>query len=447
MDVRAKDAEVSVIGGMLLDEIAAASALEQLSENDFSDPACQQVFAAALRLASEGKRIDAVTLIPGLGNEFKTFLLDAALKLPSLSGYQHYIDVVLEESKRRKLLNVISEQQLALIEGCPVMEAEQAIYNVLNETAKSDGELCTAYEAMSETIDELEGIRKTGKQIGITTGFSSVDYKIGTFLPGGYYIIGARSGMGKTALLLCMVRAAAKSGKRCLVFSLEMPRKGQGGLSTRLLSQETQIEHDKIRFAKYSDRDLKLMRQQTAEDYMNNIIIYDKAEMTVMQIQSVIRRVKPDIVYIDYLGLIKAKKADKREIEIATVSRELRNVAKALKVPMVVLVQLNRETDTAKAKDKAGRPTLANISESDSIHRDADTVMLLYRPAQYNSKEDEHKAELIVAKNRQGKTGIVPLFWTGETMTFNGMYEFDQFPVTPPDPPKLKEDYDDVELI
>ncbi len=327
------------------------------------------------------------------------------------------------------------------------MEAEQAIYNVLNETAKSDGGLCTAYEAMSETIDELEDIRKTGKQIGITTGFSSVDYKIGTFLPGGYYIIGARSGMGKTALLLCMVRAAAKSGKRCLVFSLEMPRKGQGGLSTRLLSQETQIEHDKIRFAKYSDRDLKLMRQQTAEDYMNNIIIYDKAEMTVMQIQSVIRRVKPDIVYIDYLGLIKAKKADKREIEIATVSRELRNVAKALKVPMVVLVQLNRETDTAKAKDKAGRPTLANISESDSIHRDADTVMLLYRPAQYNSKEDEHKAELIVAKNRQGKTGIVPLFWTGETMTFNGMYEFDQFPITPPDPPKLKEDYDDIELI
>jgi replicative DNA helicase len=272
--------------------------------------------------------------------------------------------------------------------------------------------------------------------------------KIGTFQPKGYYLIGARSGMGKTAFLLCMVRAAAKSGKKALVFSLEMPSKHQGSLATRFLSQETQIEHDKIRFAKYDDRDLKLMNQQAREPYMNNIVIYDKAEMTVLQMQSVIRRVKPDIVYIDYLGLIKGQKAEKREIEVSNISRDLRNTAKTCNVPMVTLVQLNRDTDTAKGKGaKPGRPALANISDSDTIHRDADVIMLLYREAQYNSGVDDNKAELIIAKNRQGKTGIISLSWVGPTMTFGGVFSDGEYPARPPRQPELKQQYDDVEAV
>lgn len=446
-DARAYSAERAVVGGMMLDEGAAARAVEQLTGEDFLDGKCRHIFSAALKLASEGRRIDCVTVLSRLGPEARPFVLKAANETPSISGFQQYVDIVLEESRRRQLLDAITRAQMMLIEGGPINGAEQELAAALGACSKSDGGACTAEQAMRETIDELECERKSGTVSGVTSGFADVDYKIGRFQPKGYYIIGARSGMGKTALLLCMVRAAAKDGKRLLVFSLEMPRNGKGGLGTRLLTQETQIWHDTIRFAKYSGEDLQLMNQQAGEPYMNNIVIIDRAGLTIAQIQAAIRRVKPDAVYIDYLGLIKGPKADKRDIEVGLVSQELKNTAKICNIPVVCLVQLNRDTDRNAGKQSSGRPTLGNISESDAVHRDADVVMLLYRESQYNQYADEHRAELIIAKNRQGRTGILPLSWTGETMTFRGVFADGELPAKPPSRPKLRPQFDDVEEL
>lgn len=443
LEERAIAAELSVIGGMMMESGAAMSAVEQLSETNFLDVGCRRIFGAAVKLASEGKPIDAVTVLSQLGQAARPFVLKAAAEVPSMSNYQHYIDIVLVESRRRKLLDTITETQLHLADGGDVGEAEQALSSVINANDKSGAGVSTAEQAMRETIEELEEIRKTGKVKGVTTGFADIDRKIGTFIPQGYYILGARSGMGKTALLLCMVRAAAKSDKRALVFSLEMPKEGQGSLAERLLAQETQIQHDTIRFSKYTDDDLQLMQQQARQTYMNNIIIDDRAEVTVLQMRATIRKVKPDVVFVDYLGLIKGRKAEKRNIEVDNISHDLKATAKICNIPVVALAQLNRETEGR----KGGKPTLGDIRESDAICHDADAVMLLYREAQYNAKADADKAELIVAKNRHGRAGIVPLSWTGETMTFRSVFSDGTRPANQPAKPKLQKQCEDVEEL
>lgn len=436
-------AEYAVIGGLLMDPGAAAAAVEQLSEGDFSDDSCRAVFATATTLAAEGKAVDTVTVLHRLDPVMHGFVVRAANATPTLSGYQHYLDVVREESRRRRILEAITRAQVDLVGGGDVREAETALIEVLTREGKADGNAKTAWEAMRRTIDQLEKIRRNGTPTGVTTGFSDVDYKVGRFQKKGFYVIGARSGMGKTALLLCMVRAAAKSGKRALVFSLEMPADGTGGLATRLLSQETQVEHDAIRFARYDDRALALMRQQAGAPYMQDVVIDDRAGLTVLQMQAAIRRVKPDVVYIDYIGLIKGRKAEKRNIEMDNISHDLKAAAKQHDLPVIALAQLNRETESR----KDGRPTISDIRESDAICHDADAVLLLYRPAQYSRQADDDRAELIVAKNRQGRAGVIPLSWTGKTMTFRGVFSDGSYPSRPPAPPKLMRKEGDFEEL
>lgn len=446
MNAAALYAERAVIGGMLMDGESAERAVFQLSETDFSDEQCREIFLAASALAAKGKPVDTVTILPMLRQEAKAYAIRAAQETPSVSGNQNYIDIVKNEAIRRRLLEAVMKAQINLVEGAAVETVAADLTDALAFAEKPEWTTKTAWEALKNTIGTLEEIRRSGKPTGITTGIGDVDRKIGTFEKKGYYILGARSGMGKTALLLCMVRAAAKSGKRVLVFSLEMSASGTGGLSTRILSQETQIEHDTIRFARYRENDLKLMKQQAGEPYMQNIVIDDRADITVMQMRSAIRQVKPDIVYIDYLGLIKGRQSEKRYIEVDNISHDLKKTAKLYDIPVVALAQLNRETESKKNGRKDGRPTLADIRESDAIVHDADAVMLLYRPSQYDNHADEDKAELIIGKNRQGQSGIIPLSWTGKTMTFRGIFPDGVYP-GPPTPPKLRPCYEDVEEL
>lgn len=440
-------AQRAVIGGMLLDAGAAESAVCQLTEADFSDEGSRAVFQTAAKMAMAGRRIDPVTIAAELPPEWKGYALQAARDTPSISGHQSYIDIVKEEARRRKLLDALMKAQADLLGGAGVDAVAAGLADVLAAEEKTDGSVKTAWEALTATIDGLEKTRKDGKLPGIATGFSAVDHKIGTFQPRCFYVLGARSGMGKTALLLCMARAAAKAGKKTLVFSLEMPAAGTGGLATRILSQETQVDHDDIRFMRYSPDDLKLMRQQAGEPYMHDLLIDDRGETTVPQMRAVIRQVKPDIVFVDYLGLIAGAKAEKRYLEVDNISHDLKRTAKLFNIPVVTLVQLNRDAESRNTGKKDGRPTLADIRESDAIVHDADAVMLLYRPSKYNAQADEDKAELIVAKNRQGQAGIVPLSWTGKTMTFRGIFSDGVYPATPPPKPKLKTGYEDVEEL
>lgn len=443
-------AERAVVGGMLMDAGTAEAAVCQLTEEDFSDEGCRAVFRTAAKMAAEGRRVDPVTIAAGLPPAWRGEALRAARDTPSISGGQSYIDIVKEAARRRKLLDTLLKAQGELLGGAGADAVSAGLAEALTAQAaagRPEGSVKTAWEAMTATLDGLEKTRKEGGQPGITTGFADVDRKIGTFQRRCFYVLGARSGMGKTALLLCMARAAAKSGKKALVFSLEMPSSGAGGLATRLLSQEAQVSHDDIRFMRYTKNDLRLMRQQAGEPYMHDLLIDDRGEATVPQMRSVIRQVKPDIVFVDYLGLIRGSRAEKRYIEVDNISHDLKRTAKLFNIPVVALVQLNREAEARGAGSKDGRPTLAHIRESDAIVHDADAVMLLYRPSKYNAKADEDKAELIVAKNRQGKPGIVRLSWTGATMTFRGVFSDGTYPASPPAPPKLKGGYDDVEEL
>lgn len=432
MDERTMPAERAVIGGIVLSPELLEKAVGQIKPQDFSVQEYADIFAAAVDMLLSGVSVDAVTLLGRLGAEYNVAIMDAARETPSLSGFQHYVDLVLDGSRRRKLMDEILKAQLALSEGADLAEVEAIVCAAVEKSDAKEG-VYTAGEAMDSAIDALEAIRESGRPNGITSGFDDVDRCIGRFLPGMYYTIAARSGMGKTAFLLCIAKAAAKSGRRVLIFSLEMPAEG---LATRLIANETQYKHDIIRFSKYSGAQLQTMRTAAKSDYMRNIIIDDRPGLTMSQIRSVVRRVKPDAVYIDYIGLIRTKKSENRRVEVDLLSHELKETAKLYNVPVIVLAQLNRETEGR----KTGRPTLADIRESDAICQDSDAVMLLYREAQYNSKAEPYKAELIVAKNRQGRTGMIPLSWDGETMTFRGVYVDGSLP-------RPTQHYDDVEEL
>ncbi len=425
------DAEMSVLGAVLLSSEAANIALEKLHAEDFYQPAHQQVFEVVQGLFDANEPIDAVTVSEGLrrdgtlerigGIEFLTNLIDA---VPATSNIEYYAAIVEEHALRRRLMRVGGEiGVLATKTAEPIEEvidqAEQAVFAVA-ERRVGDG-LQPIDDLLGPAIEKAEELQRSGSDVtGTSTGFRDLDRKLAGLHPTNLLIIAARPGMGKTSLAFNIAQNVALGGRTVAIFSLEMSREE---VVTRMLCSRGRIDSQRLRTGKLTEGDFTKLSNAAGALYKQNIFVDDSAGLTVTEIRAKCRRLrrKPglDLVVVDYLQLMNGSGQENRQQEIAVISRSLKNLARELHVPIIALSQLNRGVEAREDK----RPRLGDLRESGAVEQDADVVMFIYRDEYYHPDRTESKgvAEVVIAKHRQGGVGKVDLTFLPEFTLFADM--------------------------
>ena len=417
------DAEKAVLGAMLIDENAVAVAVQSLRADDFYSTVNKRIFEAVLSLDSAGRRADLLTL---KGELEKTGKLDEAGGIDYIAGLTHivpssanadyYAQIVQDCSLRRGLI------QAAIIAGSRAYDETSGPRLILEEIQQrlftlSDTRRLFRYRKAEETIkttfEYLSEVFNKGQFTGIPSGYEALDKLTSGFQKTEFTVIGARPGMGKTTIALNMAAHMAIEQKiPTAFFSLEMSDRS---LLLRLISSEALIDSNKFRNGFLNKKDFANMF--IAADRINPAPLFfvDMPHITILDIQTMARMLrtqqKVEIIFIDYIGLISSENPRQARYEfISDVSRSLKGLARELDIPVVALSQLGRELEKEKRT-----PNLADIRESGSIEQDADMVMFIDRDRELDktqeeqSKEKGQKVKLIVAKNRNGPTGIVDL--------------------------------------
>ncbi len=427
------EAEQSVIGSMLMDKDAIPAAVDILTKEDFYSTQYGIMFECMVELYNEAKPIDLITVQNRLKEKDvppEVASLEAVKDIinvvPTSTNIKTYANIVHDKAVMRRLIRTsedIANTCYAGKESLDVIleDTEKNIFNVVQQ--KNHGDIVPISEVAERVLSKIEKASKTKEKItGIPSGFSDLDYMTSGFQPSDLVIVAARPSMGKTALVLNMVRHVAMKKKRpCLVFSLEMSKEQ---LVNRLLSMESDINSQKLRTGELGDNDWEQLVQAVMEVGNSPIVIDDTTDMTVTELRSKCRKVKLekglDLIVIDYIQLMSGsgKKSENRQQEISEISRNLKGIAREMECPVIALSQLSRAPD----QRPDHRPQIADLRESGSIEQDADIVMFIYRDERYNP-DTEHpgEAELIVAKHRNGAVGTVNLVWKEDTTKFVSM--------------------------
>lgn len=434
--LEAREAELSVLGGVLIDRTARDRLGNSLVAADFFTPRHQVIYEAMTKLADEGQPVDPVTLATLLeqqkqldavgGADYLFELADAAVTAVNI---EHHAGIVHEYAEIRRLLAACKAIQKKAEDGDYedasrlFDEAQQEIYEIgKDRQAKGFTEMP---EALKAAIDKVKKAYEVKSSVtGTPTGFRDLDGKTAGLQPGELIILAARPAMGKTALALNIaVNAAQMSGTSVALFSLEMPTTQ---LATRIIASEARVDGERLRTGQLESGDIDRLLQ--AVKAMNGLSIHidDTAGLSVMECRAKCRRLasnkeKPPLglILIDYLQLMKGRPGIKsREQEISDISRNLKSLAKELEVPVVALSQLNRGVESRPNK----RPLLSDLRESGAIEQDADIIMFVYRDDYYNEdSEDKGLAEVIIGKNRSGSTGTAKLKFFKQWTRFDNL--------------------------
>jgi replicative DNA helicase len=433
----AAEAEVSVLGGMLIDGDAVAKAVEALDESMFYREGHRRIFRSMIRLFQRGEVVDPTTLAEDLrqtddleqagGLPYLAELLDA---VPTAANIEYHARIVRERALMRRLI----EAGTAIIQD--VYEpGERSVDELLDLAEHKVFQVAQSHERQGfiwikkilyptfERIEQLQAAK--GGVTGIGTGFPDLDGKTGGFQKSDLVIIAARPSMGKTALVISLLlQAAITQQKSVALFSLEMSKEQ---LVQRMLCSEALVDLGRLLRGRLTDDDYVRLAQAAGHLNTAPIWIDDSGALSVLEMRGKARRLKaeqPDLglIVVDYLQLMQGgmKGAENRQQEVSEISRGLKALAKELEVPVIALSQLSR----APEQRSDHRPQLSDLRESGSIEQDADLVMFLYRPEYYLSDMEAQekglvgKAELIIAKQRNGPTGTVDLFFRKESTRF-----------------------------
>ncbi|MCU0611156.1 MAG: replicative DNA helicase [Candidatus Eisenbacteria bacterium] len=426
---QAPEAELAVLGAVMLDRNALLTVQEILESDAFYSPANRTIYRTMLELQAKGVPIDLVTVQEGLraggtldatgGTMYLSELLEHVATAANVDYYAH---IVAEKARLREMISVATKITSGCYQGPDNVErfldeAEQAVYNV--GQSKRTGHFRPLKELVAEALVELDAIHGGDrKRTGLPTGFPDLDDPLSGLHPGNLIIIAGRPAMGKTALALDMIRHATVREKvPCAFFSLEM---SHFEIAQRLLSAESGIDSHRLRTGRMSESDWRAVTGVMGVLSEAALWVDDSAGLSVAEIRAKSRRLKSEheigLVVVDYLQLVSSgKNAESRQIEISEISRGLKALAKELSLPVIALSQLNRKPEDRR---EGKRPQLSDLRESGAIEQDADVVLLIYRPGAYDREEDQTKTELIIAKQRNGPTGTVDLVFKSATTRF-----------------------------
>ena len=427
------EAEQSVLGSILIDPECFPEIASMLKSDDFYLESHAAIYLAMQDLFLQSRTIDVVTLIDalvkngvyGTGDEGRKYIKIIAEIVPSAANVKDYAKIVRDKNILRRLIGVCSEiSDTAYSEQDDVTHlldsAEQAIFAIAeNNETKGFTHIREAILANYEHIKLL----KTDKAAaaGQPTGFSDLDKVLVGMGPGDLILVGARPGMGKTSFTMNVATKVAQYSKKAVcVFSLEMSAEQ---LASRMLSSEALVDSYALRSGNLSNDDWEKLARASSMLSECEILIDDTAGMTVTGMKAKLRRVKNlGLVVIDYLQLMQSdRRIDSRVNEVAEISRNLKLLAKDLRVPIITCAQLSRGPESRTDK----RPMLSYLRDSGAIEQDADVVMFLYRDEYYDAadKKDgiQNTAEIIVAKNRHGSTANVKMGWFGAFTKFTSL--------------------------
>ncbi len=434
------EAEQSVLGSVLI----APESMDKLSGNIKTEHFYIQQHQAIYNVLSDmyllNKTIDPVTVLNELKARGvyddaggKAYITQLVQMVPSAANLDAYVDIVKDKYYSRSLMQT-AQRIVADIEdgvgssGQLIERAEQNIYDI-RKGRESSGLVHIRDVLRNETIyriDRLNDEETRGDYIGIPCGINALDDMLTGLNKSDLIILGARPGMGKTSFALNIARhVAIKERKTVCFFSLEMTR---DQLAQRLLSSEACIASEKLRTGKIEGSEWTNLVQATEILSKAEIYVDQTTRITVNEMKAKLRRMpQVDLVIIDYLGLMSStKKTDNQAQIVGDITQNLKNMAKELNVPIICAAQLNRGGEGT--DKKSHRPSLSSLRDSGSIEQDADIVLFLYREHYYDTEKDdpeqhtdEHKAICIVAKNRHGRTGDVPLYWDGQYTRFTSV--------------------------
>jgi replicative DNA helicase len=432
------DAERYVLGSILLNDSLYLQVAGVLDADDFSLEKHRRIFARMKDLYERGARIDRVSLADELMKQGQlesvdglSYLISLDEGLPELANLDGYIRIVKDKSILRKL--IYSAQ--SVINRCLLGEEEpDAILASTEESLLKLGEDRTRDQLSSPAaiIEKFPGgvgafLDPSQRVRGLSTGFAKFDEMTGGLNGGELIILAARPSMGKTALALNIAQHVAshpKLRKPVAVFSLEM---SSSSLLTRLLCSAARVDQHKFRAGYLNQEERRKLQVALADLTEAPLYLDDTAGVHLMDVHSKLRRMKAEhglsLVVIDYLQLMSSRgRNENRNQEVSAISRGLKLMAKDLDTPFVVLSQLSRASETRPGDHK---PQLSDLRDSGSIEQDADLVAFIYREEVYKRDREDVKglADLIIAKQRNGPIGTVPLRFLGQFTRFENRAE------------------------
>ncbi len=428
------EAEQAVLGSMFLTKYALEKALESLTSEHFYNDANAKIFTVIAEMSEKGTPIDATTVVDELENRGwlkqvgdVEYFAKVINSVATAANVDTYIKIVEEKAVLRRLIDTSNKIQAS------AYDTSNDVTEVLDNAEKEILQVCktrkgtefrSIQDVLFKTRSDLEQLAKThGEITGIPVGFYDFDKLTAGLQPTQLIILAARPGMGKTAMAVNIATNVAINAKKTVaLFNMEM---GAEQLAGRMISSVGQIDGSKIRNGRLENNDWKRFDEAISRLAETNLFIDDTPGMLIGEIRAKCRRLASsnyglDLVIIDYLQLISggSKYAGNRQQEVSEISRSLKVLAMELNIPVIACAQLSRTVEGREDK----RPLLSDLRESGSIEQDADIVAFLFREDYYDKEkainENTSKAELIVAKHRNGPTKDINLIYERNTSTF-----------------------------
>ncbi len=459
------EAEQSVLGCILIDQVIQIDIVSELSERDFLVESHKIIFRAMNAIIAENGVIDLVTISDYLGKNAQlenvggiAYLTELTQMIPSSANYSRYVDIIKRDSVLRRLItssNLIIEDAYTSVDSqASLQRAEKLIYDISEKTEKNALEQISVY--LDPVLDKFEKLEKNVNfNTGLKSGIKRLDYATNGFQRGNLIIIAARPSVGKTTFAMNIVEEVAlKQDAVVAVFELEMTKLE---LAQRMLCANAGVRMDDALKGKLTERDpSSLKKLWEAQKRLNNakIFIDETSIITPQNILTKCRRLKAmqggklDLVVVDHIQLMSSarKDNDNRQQEVTDISKNLKALAKELDVPVIALSQLSRGITSRKGNNT--EPVLSDLRESGAIEQDADLVIFLHREDMVGSVKEgqsdrESLTKILVSKNRNGKLDRFDVIFRGEYGKFYNFYVTN--PDGAPSVPKTKEDFEQEE--
>ena len=429
-------AEQSVLGAIFIDENKLVFVREYIEAEDFFKHAHRLIFAAMVALSERNEAIDATTMRNYLANHGNLehigglgYLAEVINSVPTSANAEYYAKIVAEKSNLRKLIERLTDSVNQAYDGADdsdtiIANAEKALIDVSEGASRSGFKKID--DVLNLNFENLEArSQQTSEITGIASGYPALDNMTTGFHEEELIILAARPAVGKTAFALNVAQnIGTKLGLTVAIFSLEM---GAESLVDRMLASEGVINSRSIRTGQLSDEEWQKLMIAQSNLARSSIYIDDTPGIRITEIRSRARKLAQEtgnlgLILIDYLQLITGNGRESRQQEVSEISRQLKILAKELKVPVIALSQLSRSIEQRQDK----KPMLSDLRESGSIEQDADIVAFLHRDDYYHNEEEEgaipnNKVEVIIEKNRSGARGSVELMFQKEYNKFSSI--------------------------
>lgn len=424
------EAEISVLGSMILSNETIDVVIPLLPTNDFVSASHRKIYEAICSLHNEQHAVDLVTLreemkrrgdLEAVGGV--TYLSSLTDGVPAVVNVEHYAGIVREKAITRDLLGAAREifdaaSGSAMLSRELLDEAQAKIFQIAERGTRGDiAPIKAALKAAFEQIDR----GREGMLTGISTGFADLDELMSGMQNGELIIMAARPSMGKTSFALNILEhVGVHLGQPVVIFSLEMSREQ---LARNMLCSHARLDSHRVRRGRLTSRERESLPHYVGALSEAPIFLDDSPSLNCFELRAKVRQLKAakglKFAVIDYLQLLEGPHVNSREQQISGISRSLKSLAREMNIPVLAVAQLNRQVET---RDDH-RPRMADLRESGSLEQDADVVLLLHRPGYYDQSVDDQTAELIVSKQRNGPTGKVFLTFRRQFMRFEASTE------------------------